>query len=64
MSPLWGRARAHECARRADEFGTRLLLHEGRPSIFGQAIAAKVIDEFFLTLGRCSEKRITYPRPN
>jgi riboflavin biosynthesis pyrimidine reductase len=34
----------------ADEFGIRLLLHEGGPTIFGQAIAAKVIDEFFLTL--------------
>jgi riboflavin biosynthesis pyrimidine reductase len=34
----------------ADEFGIRLLLHEGGPTIFGQAIAAKVIDEFFLTI--------------
>ena len=34
----------------ADEFGIRLLLHEGGSIIFGQAIAAKLIDEFFLTV--------------
>jgi riboflavin biosynthesis pyrimidine reductase len=34
----------------ADEFGIRLLLHEGGPIVFGQAIAAEVIDELFLTL--------------
>jgi riboflavin biosynthesis pyrimidine reductase len=34
----------------ADEFGIRLLLHEGGPTIFGQYLAAKMIDELFLTL--------------
>jgi len=34
----------------ADEFGIRLLLHEGGPTIFGQSLAAKMIDELFLTL--------------
>ncbi len=34
----------------ANEFGIRLLLHEGGPTIFGQFIAAKMIDELFLTL--------------
>jgi riboflavin biosynthesis pyrimidine reductase len=34
----------------ADEFGIRLLLHEGGPTIFGQFLAANMIDELFLTL--------------
>jgi riboflavin biosynthesis pyrimidine reductase len=34
----------------ADEFGIRLLLHEGGPTTFGQFLAAKMIDELFLTL--------------
>jgi riboflavin biosynthesis pyrimidine reductase len=34
----------------ADEFGIRLLLHEGGPTIFGEFLSAKVIDELFLTL--------------
>jgi len=34
----------------ADEFGVRLLLHEGGPRIFGQSLAANTIDELFLTL--------------
>jgi riboflavin biosynthesis pyrimidine reductase len=34
----------------ADEFGIRLLLHEGGPTIFGQWLDAKMIDELFLTL--------------
>jgi riboflavin biosynthesis pyrimidine reductase len=33
-----------------DEFGIRLLLHEGGPTIFGQWLSAKMIDELFLTL--------------
>jgi riboflavin biosynthesis pyrimidine reductase len=33
-----------------DEFGIRLLLHEGGPTIFGQWLSAKTIDELFLTL--------------
>jgi riboflavin biosynthesis pyrimidine reductase len=34
----------------ADEFGIRLLLHEGGPATFGQFLAANMIDELFLTL--------------
>jgi riboflavin biosynthesis pyrimidine reductase len=34
----------------AEEFGIRLLLHEGGPTIFGQWLSAKTIDELFLTL--------------
>ena len=34
----------------ADEFGIGLLLHEGGPTIFGQFLAARMIDELFLTL--------------
>jgi riboflavin biosynthesis pyrimidine reductase len=34
----------------ADEFGIRLLLHEGGPTTFGQFLAANMIDELFLTL--------------
>lgn len=34
----------------ANEFGIRLLLHEGGPTIFGQSLAAKIVDELFLTL--------------
>lgn len=33
-----------------DEFQVRLLLHEGGPTIFGEFLAAKLIDELFLTL--------------
>ena len=43
----------------ADEFGIRLLLHEGGPTIFGQAIAVKVIDEFFYA---CAANRPTTDR--
>ncbi len=32
------------------EYGVRRLLHEGGPSLFGQFMAAKVVDELFLTL--------------
>jgi riboflavin biosynthesis pyrimidine reductase len=34
----------------ADEFGIRLLLHEGGPTVFGESLTAKMIDELFLTL--------------
>ncbi len=34
----------------AKAFGVRLLLHEGGPTVFGQFIAANVLDELFLTL--------------
>jgi riboflavin biosynthesis pyrimidine reductase len=33
-----------------DEFGVRLLLHEGGPTIFGEFLAVGLIDELFLTL--------------
>jgi riboflavin biosynthesis pyrimidine reductase len=32
------------------QFGVKTLLHEGGPTLFGQFLAAGVIDEFFLTL--------------
>jgi riboflavin biosynthesis pyrimidine reductase len=32
------------------EFKVRLLLHEGGPAVFGQFLAAKLIDELFVTL--------------
>jgi len=34
----------------AEEFGIRLLLHEGGPTMIGQAIAANLVDELFLTV--------------
>jgi riboflavin biosynthesis pyrimidine reductase len=34
----------------ANEFGVRLLLHEGGPTVFGEFLAAGLIDELFLTL--------------
>lgn len=34
----------------ADEFGVRLLLHEGGPTIFGEFMSAECVDELFLTL--------------
>jgi riboflavin biosynthesis pyrimidine reductase len=33
-----------------NEFGVRLLLHEGGPTLFGQFLAQNLIDELFLTL--------------
>jgi riboflavin biosynthesis pyrimidine reductase len=32
------------------QFGVRRLLHEGGPTLFGEFLAAKAVDEFFLTL--------------
>jgi riboflavin biosynthesis pyrimidine reductase len=32
------------------QFGVNTLLHEGGPTLFGQFLAAKVVDELFLTL--------------
>ena len=32
------------------QFGVSRLLHEGGPTLFGQFLAAKAVDEFFLTL--------------
>jgi riboflavin biosynthesis pyrimidine reductase len=34
----------------ASQFGVRRLLHEGGPTLFGEFLAAKAVDEFFLTL--------------
>jgi riboflavin biosynthesis pyrimidine reductase len=33
-----------------DEFQVRLLLHEGGPTVFGEFLAARMIDELFLTI--------------
>ena len=33
-----------------EEFGVRLLLHEGGPSVFGQFLREKMIDELFLSI--------------
>ncbi len=33
-----------------NEFGVQLLLHEGGPTVFGEFVAAEMIDELFLTL--------------
>jgi riboflavin biosynthesis pyrimidine reductase len=32
------------------QFGVKMLLHEGGPTLFGQFLAAEVVDELFLTL--------------
>src|SRR5262249_46893708 len=49
----------------ADEFGIRLLLHEGGPTIFGEALAAKMIDELFLTLApQMAGRQSAAPRPS
>jgi len=32
------------------QFGVKILLHEGGPTLFGQFLAAEAVDEFFLTL--------------
>jgi riboflavin biosynthesis pyrimidine reductase len=32
------------------QYGVKSLLHEGGPTLFGQFLAAEVVDEFFLTL--------------
>lgn len=34
----------------SEEFGVKVLLHEGGPTSFGQFLAARLIDELFLTL--------------
>jgi riboflavin biosynthesis pyrimidine reductase len=33
-----------------EQHGVRRLLHEGGPTLFGQFMAAKAVDELFLTL--------------
>jgi riboflavin biosynthesis pyrimidine reductase len=32
------------------QFGVKMVLHEGGPTLFGQFLAAEVIDELFLTM--------------
>jgi riboflavin biosynthesis pyrimidine reductase len=34
----------------SSQFGVRRLLHEGGPTLFGEFLAARAVDEFFLTL--------------
>ena len=47
------------------EFGVRLLLHEGGPTIFGRFLAAKMIDELFLTLApQIAGRQSTKQRPS
>jgi riboflavin biosynthesis pyrimidine reductase len=49
----------------SEEFGVRLLLHEGGPTFFGEFLAANFVDELFLTLAPQIAGRITeHPRPN
>lgn len=33
-----------------EDYGVRLLLHEGGPTLFGEFVAAGLVDEFFLTI--------------
>ena len=32
------------------QLGVRMLLHEGRPTLFGQFLAPQAVDELFMTL--------------
>jgi riboflavin biosynthesis pyrimidine reductase len=34
----------------SSQFGVRMLLHEGGPTLFGEFLALRAVDEFFLTL--------------
>jgi riboflavin biosynthesis pyrimidine reductase len=44
--------------------GVRLLLHEGGPTLFGQFVAAGVVDEFFLTIApQIAGRNRQRPRP-
>jgi riboflavin biosynthesis pyrimidine reductase len=45
------------------EFGVRLLLHEGGPRLLGAFLAARRIDELFLTLAPQVAGRANPPRP-
>ena len=45
-------------------FGVRRLLHEGGPSLVGQFLAAKVVDELFLTLSpQIAGRKVDIARP-
>jgi len=49
----------------AKEFGVRLLLHEGGPTIFGEFLSAGMIDELFLTLApQLAGRGKDAPRPS
>ena len=44
--------------------GAKFLLHEGGPTLFGQFVAARLVDEFFLTLApQIAGCDVTRPRP-
>lgn len=46
------------------QFAVRLLLHEGGPTLFGEFLAADVVDELFLTLSpQCAGRNATTARP-
>ena len=46
------------------ECGVRLLLHEGGPSLFGEFVKARVVDEFFLTIApQFAGSDVEKPRP-
>jgi riboflavin biosynthesis pyrimidine reductase len=48
-----------------EEFGVRLLLHEGGPTVFGGFLRAGAIDELFLTLApQIAGRSASAPRPS
>ena len=49
----------------AEEFGVRLLLHEGGAIVFGLFLSAKMVDELFLTLApQIAGRQIRLQRPS
>lgn len=47
-----------------EEFGVRLLLHEGGPTLFGEFLTAGLVDELFLTLApQVAGRTAAIPRP-
>jgi riboflavin biosynthesis pyrimidine reductase len=46
------------------EFGVRLLLHEGGPTLFGHFLSAGVVDELFLTMApQIAGRALEHSRP-
>jgi len=46
------------------QFGVRMLLHEGGPTLFGQFLAADAVDELFMTLSpQCAGRNLGSIRP-
>lgn len=46
------------------ECGAKIVLHEGGPKLFGEFVAARLVDEFFLTLApQIAGCDVTRPRP-